>query len=72
MTVTSIYAVLASSLVPAEQAKAGCIVGLVLHGSDEGNRANAHSEDLRSGLGQLLIPAIRMRSRPPTGRHAVG
>ncbi|KAF4699639.1 Elongation factor-like GTPase 1, partial [Perkinsus olseni] len=35
VTVSGIYAVLASSLVPTKQAKAGCIVGLVLQGSDE-------------------------------------
>ncbi|KAF4682991.1 Elongation factor-like GTPase 1 [Perkinsus olseni] len=35
VTVNGIYAVLASSLVPTKQAKAGCIVGLVLQGSDE-------------------------------------
>ncbi|KAF4659583.1 Elongation factor-like GTPase 1 [Perkinsus olseni] len=35
VTVNGIYAVLASSLVPTKLAKAGCIVGLVLQGSDE-------------------------------------
>ncbi|KAF4653220.1 Elongation factor-like GTPase 1 [Perkinsus chesapeaki] len=35
VTVSGIYVVLASSLVPAKEAKAGCVVGLVLNGTDE-------------------------------------